>query len=266
MFKHHKYEFIKDLIENDISTMLIGPSGCGKSTIAIQAIKELNMEMSAMVFTKQTSINSILGFISVNGTYISSQFREAFEHGKVFLAEEYNGADSNVLLTFNTIENGYMAFPDKIVHVHPNFRFVATSNPEDKIYTGRSTLDFATIDRFFKVRLDRDEDLELNLTSPNVISQVTMARTFLKSQGSSIQVTMRDSLRIHKLGKLKLIKDPLLEVVFYSDPNLGEIYLKEIDHLKEEQKRKEEEERENNKSQQEMTNYQDYITKIKKGL
>lgn len=176
--------------------------------------------------TKQTSVNAIIGFISINGEYIPSQFRQAIDNGHLFLLDELDAADPNVLLILNTLENGYIAFPDGVREVHPDFRLIATSNPQGshQIYTGRSKLDFSTLDRYFTVELPRDPELELSLTSSDTMTAVDFSRTLLKDHGSSIQITMRDSLRIHHLLTHDLDSDAVFSVVFTKDATLGRIY------------------------------------------
>jgi len=248
--------------------LLLSEAGTGKSTLCMQIAKDLNLKFNAISLTKQTSVNALLGFISINGTYIPSQLRNTYEEGGIFLLDELDAADANDLLSLNTIENGYIAFPDGIVHAHKDFRLVATANPQDNhsIYTGRSKLDFSTMNRFYKIHLDRDPKLEENLTSAETAGEVNAVRSFLASQGSSTLVTMRDTIRIHKLKALGLDDDPVAEVVFEADRALAIIYQSsKVELLKEaEAKRKREEE--DKLTQHDTENYQDFLKKVNKGL
>jgi len=213
--KHNKYEEIYKLVDNNIATLLTGPAGSSKSTTAEQVIEALGLKFYEMTMTKQTTVSAILGFVSINGNYIPTLFREAYENGGGFLKNEIDAADVNVLLCFNSIENGYISFPDKLVRAHKDFRLIATANPQSQhnIYTGRSKLDASTLDRFETVEVDRDEALELFLTSKQTYKEVTKARSILSNSGASNEITMRDAIRLERKRHLGL-KDGPYESLF----------------------------------------------------
>ena len=207
--------------------LLTGPAGSGKSTILTKAAKAAGVKYSFMTCTKQMSVNALIGFLSINGTYVPSILRQAYENGWYFNLDEIDAADANVLLVLNSLEQGLIAWPDGYDQPpHPDFRLCATANPQDShsIYTGRSKLDFSTLDRYYTINIELDDDLELALTSPEVVAEANIARTLLKAQGSSLEVTMRDTIRIQRLTDLGLDEHPIERVVFYSDPSLLAMY------------------------------------------
>ncbi len=265
--RHNKFEYVKTIVDSGMATLLLGEAGSGKSTLCMQIAEATDRQFSALALTKQTAVNAIIGFISINGTYIPSQFRKAYEEGHLFLLDELDAADANVLLIFNTLENGYMAFPDGIVHAHKNFRLVATANPQDghSIYTGRSKLDFSTMNRFYKVNLERDPDLEETLTSPETAIEAELVREFLRSQGSSIQVTMRDTIRIHDLKKLGLDEYPVIEAVFQSDTNLGDVYKEQAKEQEAKVAERKAQEKREQQTQHETETFDDFSEKVMKG-
>lgn len=230
---HSKYDYVKTCIASGMPVRLTSEAGVGKTTMSRQIAEELSLPFYTISCTKQMSVNALIGFISINGTYIPTQFRKAFESGGVFLLDELDAGDPNVLLVLNTIENGYMAFPDGVVEAHPDFRLVATTNPDDghSIYTGRSKLDFATRDRYHTIHLERDPELELALTSPEVVTEITIARKVLESSASSRQLTMRDAIRIHKLKQLGISDSPIEDVVFCEDSFMYKDFTDELAKL-----------------------------------
>ena len=235
MYKHIRYEYVKKVISSGLNVLLTGPAGSGKTTLIQQVAEELGQEFSFMSMTKQTSVNAIIGFKSINGTYIPSLFREAYENGHIFLLDEIDAADSNVLLCLNTIENGYMSFPDGIIKAHPDFKLVATANPQDEhsIYTGRSKLDFSTLDRFFTVQVPADVDLEMKLTSELVAEQAKGVRGVIANAGRDPEstLTMRDILRAHSLRKANIDKNPIATVLFNKHPALKELIETQVNDI-----------------------------------
>jgi cobaltochelatase CobS len=219
---HSKYSYVKKVVSSGMPVLLSGPAGSGKSTMAMQVAEDLDLSFSSVSCTKQMSVNALLGFISINGVYIPTQFRDAFQNGKVFLLDEIDAADPNVLLCLNTIENGFISFPDGIIKKHPNFRLIATSNPADAhaTYTGRSKLDFSTLDRYFHIILDRDPELELSLTSPEIVEHADIARSILASHGITSTVTMRDAIRMHQLSQLDISDCIYHDVIFHKHTDL----------------------------------------------
>lgn len=205
----------------------------------MQIAEELNLKFGAISCTKQMSVTHLLGFISINGVYVSTQFRDIFENGGIWLLDELDSSDPNVLLTLNTIENGFISFPDKIVHAHPSFRLCATSNPfnSHSTYTGRSKLDFSTIDRYFVIELERDDALEVSLTSPELYEEITLARSLMKDNGLTSTVTMRDSIRMHKLAKLGISECVFKDIVFEKYPDLYSEFITKRQVVVEEKKK-----------------------------
>ena len=221
---HSRYSYIRTIVESGMPVLLEGEAGSGKSTLARQLASDLGLTFHSMSCTKQMSVSALLGFISINGVYIPTQLRTAFENGGLFLLDEIDAADPNVLLCLNTIENGFISFPDGIVQMHPQFRLIATANPagEHSTYTGRSKLDFSTLNRYFRIHLDRDPNLELSLTSPEVVRNVEYIRTLFRENGITKPITMRDTIRMHKLSQLGITDCVYTDVVLSEHPSLHE--------------------------------------------
>lgn len=148
------------------SPFLVGPAGSGKTTLAQQCATVLKRKfyMAARV----TSEFKLTGFVDANGKTVRTQFREAYEHGGLFLFDEVDASDPDALTTFNAaLANGMADFPDGMVARHKDFVAIAAGNTygrgADRQYVGRNQLDAATLDRFQIVDVDYDEMLELEL-------------------------------------------------------------------------------------------------------
>ena len=205
--KHKKFLEARTLAKANIPILLTGERGCGKTTVINQVAEDLGLKFYGMSMTRQTTLSHLLGFINVNGTYIPSQLRQAVEHGGLILLDEIDASDPNVLLCLNTIENGYVSFPDQIVQIHNDFRLAATSNPQDnhKDYNGRSKLDAATLDRFDKIDLEKDDMLEQNIVDFQTYSHMELVRKCLKETNSPTYISMRDSIRFQNRKELNLL-------------------------------------------------------------
>lgn len=236
---HNKQEYVSKCVHLDMPILLTGPAGSGKTTIVINLANEHSKQLYSIAGTKQTTVNALLGFISIDGTYIPTQFRKAFEEGHYFLIDEINAMDPNVLLSLNTIENNFISFPDKRVQRHPDFRLFATANPEDSTYTARSKMDFSSKDRFHEIQIPRDHDLEVSLTSPETEEMVDIAREILSTNGTSLQLTMRDAIRIDKLRKSGISDAPLYDVVFWRDEHLHKEFTTKYQSFLTEKRKKE---------------------------
>jgi len=102
--------------------------------------------------------------------YVISDFVRCYENGGVFLLDEIDAADANVLIIMNNaIANGRMALsnrPDKpFAKRHADFVLIAAANTygrgADRMYVGRNQLDEATLDRFKIGMTPMDYDPEL---------------------------------------------------------------------------------------------------------
>jgi cobaltochelatase CobS len=106
--------------------------------------------------------------MNATGTYVRTVFRDVWESGGVFHADEFDNGHPSTLATLNaalaTSQGGSIAFPDGMISRHDDFRFVASANTfgrgPDRVYVGRQQLDAATLDRFVVEEIHVDESLE----------------------------------------------------------------------------------------------------------
>jgi MoxR-like ATPase len=152
-------------IKNDINCYLVGPAGSGKTTGCEIAAEALGLKFYFMSVGPQITKSDILGYMSANGSYVMTLFRQAYEFGGLFLFDEIDAGNGGVLTCMNAALAGKSAsFPDKMVQRHPDFRCVAAGNTfgtgPDRVYVGRLELDGASIDRFNQLEWGYDEALE----------------------------------------------------------------------------------------------------------
>jgi len=221
--KHPKYDEVKLLVDNDIAVLLVGPAGSGKTTIIETISKERDMEFYVISMTRQTTLSALIGFKNINGDYTSTELRKAVEFGHLLLIDEIDGGDPNVLLCLNTLENGFMSFPDGVVKKHKNFRLCATANPKEKQYTGRAVLDESTLDRFDNIFIDTDANLEKEIVGATIHDCMNDVRKVLKNWNHQKTISMRDAIRFKKRHDIKLI-DGFVEKLLDNEDSMIDKY------------------------------------------
>jgi hypothetical protein len=202
-------------VKHKIPAFLVGAAGSGKTTIAESTAKKFKLNFYCMSVGNQTTKSDLLGFISATGNYVSTVFRTAFEEGGVFLLDEIDAGNSNVLTILNSaLANGYCSFPDGMVKRNTNFVCIASGNTigqgANKTYVGRNQLDGATLDRFVKIEWMYDEILEKKISSNNAwTNRVQAIRKICSDMGLKLIVSPRASI-----NGSKLINDgiPVLQV------------------------------------------------------
>lgn len=162
---HNMTETVLRVVALAHPVMLVGPAGCGKTTIGEHVAKALDLPL--YLTSAIMDVHELTGFIDGRGTYHRTPFRDAFEHGGVWIADEIDSWDASVLLAANAaLANGIAVFPDdpKPVQRHDDFRMIATANTfgsgADRVYVGRNELDAASLDRFATINVDYDTALE----------------------------------------------------------------------------------------------------------
>ena len=163
--KHKKSNTLIQVVGLGHNALLVGSAGSGKTKGGEQVAEALKLPFHCISVGSQTSKSDILGYMDANGKYVETEFRKAYENGGVFLMDEIDAGNSNVLIVLNSaLANGLCAFPDKMVKQHEDFRFIGTANTygngADRQYVGRNQLDSATLDRFTIIDWGVDVELE----------------------------------------------------------------------------------------------------------
>ena len=163
--QHMAFADIMMSISARCNTFLVGPAGTGKTTMVSQVAEALNLSFHAENLTAATTEYALKGFKDANSNYVPTKLREFFQNGGVYLLDEIDNANPNVLGVLNSaLSNGFMAFPDGMVSKHPDFIAVAAGNTYGNgataEYVGRNPIDGATLDRFAFFNVDIDESVE----------------------------------------------------------------------------------------------------------
>jgi cobaltochelatase CobS len=163
--QHVQFPSVLKVLQKKRNIFMVGSAGTGKTTIAEKAAEALGLEFSAQSFNSQSSKSDLVGFKTANGVYVGTEFRERFQNGGIFLMDEIDNANPNILGTLNAaLANGFMAFPDGMVKRHSGFIAIAAGNTYGNgataQYVGRNPIDGATKDRFVFMDILIDENIE----------------------------------------------------------------------------------------------------------
>lgn len=162
---HYRTELIMKIVAANHPVMMVGPAGCGKTSIGEKIAEGLQLPFYATSTINDT--HELTGFVDGHSKYHSTPFRQAFENGGVWIADEIDAWDASALLAANSaLANGFSTFPDMAEPLvrHKDFRMIATANTfgsgASRVYVGRNELDAASLDRFAVIDVDYDLTLE----------------------------------------------------------------------------------------------------------
>lgn len=166
--EHAQFPTLLALLAEKQHVYLVGPAGSGKTTAAEKCAAKLGLPFFCQSVGAQTTQAQLVGYNDATGNYIPTHFRRAYEGGGIFLLDEIDAGNANVLTALNAaLANGNCAFPDAMVKRHEDFRCIAAANTfgtgADRQYVGRNQLDAASIDRFAFLEWPYDEALERDL-------------------------------------------------------------------------------------------------------
>ncbi len=178
-----------------VNVYLHGPAGSGKTTVARKCAEAFMLQF--YFAAKVESEYQLIGFKDAKGETVRTQFREAYEHGGVFLFDEMDASSPSAVVALNAaLANGVCPFPDGIVQRHANFHCIGAGNTKltgaNRQYAGRNQLDAASVDRFAFIEFGYDDELELALAADHAWAKhVQKVRKVIADRGLNHLVTPR---------------------------------------------------------------------------
>lgn len=201
--QHKSFDQVLRFMAAGLNVYLYGPAGTGKTQLAENAAEILNKSFFSISVCAQSTKSDLLGYMNAGGLYVGTLFREAYENGGVFLLDEIDNGNPNVLAVLNSaLANGYCAFSDKMVKKHEDFILVASANTfgtgPDRMYIGRNQLDAATLNRFIQVEIGYDQELEKEIFG-DIAEDIQLIREKLKNE--RVIISMRNISHAAKLQR-----------------------------------------------------------------
>lgn len=185
---------------------IFGPAGCGKTSLSKQVAKALGRQFGYICLTAGASETWLFGRNTPNG-FIEGQFSLLYKNGGVFLADEMDAADSNLLIALNTaIDSDTLLNPmsGEAIKKHKDFVFIGAGNTNGLgatgNYNGRNRLDASTLSRFVFFEMDYNEQLEKSLClDNNIYDALIKTRRYLVGRKSENFITTRDFIKLSKM-------------------------------------------------------------------
>lgn len=221
---HKQFELLLRVISAGCKNIwLVGPAGSGKTRAAEDCAKTLQLPYGAISVCAQSTKADLLGYMDATGNYRDTHFRRVYEHGGVFLIDEIDAGNPNVLAVLNqSLANGQCAFPDKMITRHEKCFVLAGANTvghgATAKYVGRNPIDAATIDRFVYIAWEIDETLEATLAgNKQWVSRVQKVRKAAAELGLSVVVSPRASIHGSKLLAAGILQSDVEAMVLFKD-------------------------------------------------
>jgi cobaltochelatase CobS len=186
------------------------------------------MSFASQSVSAQSTTFDFFGYKNAKGDYVSTMFRDKYENGGVFLLDEFDAGNPNVLAALNQATSNTIApFPDKMVEKHKDFLIVMAGNTfgggGTLEYVGRNKIDAATLDRFAFIYVDYDEDLERKLsTNKDWCTRVQAFRKIVNSKKVRTIISPRATFNGEKLIASGLTQEQAEEMVIYKGLNQDE--------------------------------------------
>ena len=154
-----------------LNVWLHGEASSGKSAGAQFAAKAMELPFYSVNALDQPY--KLVGYKDANGTYHSTAFRKAVEHGGVFCFDEYDRSHPGVVIEMNNfLSTGEMWFPDCVdapIKRHPDCVIIATGNTAGMgataEYNTAQKQDASARTRFVFLEWQIDEALESGIAS-----------------------------------------------------------------------------------------------------
>jgi cobaltochelatase CobS len=207
---HPLFKKVLKLVTAGINVLLVGPAGCGKTTMAHHIAKALKRKFGMLSCTSGASESQLTGWllpVEAGGkfAYVPSEFVDLYEEGdSVFLFDEFDAADPNMLVVNSALANGSLHVPQRFKKPHvargERVAMIAAANTfgsgADMVYAGRNQLDAATLDRFYVIEMDYDRDLEKRLGDEAVVAWAWRLREQVRQHGIKRVVSTRTIMKM----------------------------------------------------------------------
>lgn len=236
---HEKFERMIQLANRRKNVMLVGPSGCGKTHVAAQIADALGLDYASQSCSAGVSESVFTGWllpIKEGGTfqYVASKFIDMYENGGVFLFDEMDNGDENVLAFLNqALAQDHFFLPQRfenpLIKKHADFVAIGAMNTmgtgADAMYTARNALDAATLDRFRLgfIHMDYSEQVESQLVDDEILAWGLAIRKVIAEKGLPKIMSTRVLIDASEMKEFESWDVDMIEEGYFADWGKEEI-------------------------------------------
>lgn len=187
-------QVVSPVTDKRLNIMLVGPAGTGKSSLCAQVAEALGLTFSSVNGSAGLTEGRLLGMLvpqisTGEMIYQPSELVRCYRDGGVFLMDEIDANDENVMLSVNNLIDAMVwQAPDGTrINRHPDFVLMSAANTfglgANRIYSGRSQMDGSFLDRWFQVEVGYDEALERSMViNTEICARIQAARVTLAAR------------------------------------------------------------------------------------
>jgi hypothetical protein len=213
-----EFERMVQLGSQRVPIMLVGPAGCGKTYLSAKLAEALGFKdrYADQSLSEGVTEADLIGRLLPTGKGGAFEFHAAplldiYENGGVFLFDEGDAADSNMMVFLNKLlANSEIFVPQRFsnprVKKHKDFVAVMAANTfghgSDTTYVGRNQLDGATLDRFRAgmITMDYSEKVEREVGNPEVYDWAISIRKAIRKHNLRRIMSTRTIINLTKMA------------------------------------------------------------------
>jgi MoxR-like ATPase len=170
---HKAFDEARECLDMQMPLFLVGPAGSGKGILAQHLADSYKLRFGFQSCSEGMSEGMVLGRgvpLADRFLYLQSSFVDCYENGGLFLLDEVDAANPNVLLIINEcLSSPHLSIPNRVDNPyavrHEDFHFVCAANTwgtgPNMEYVGRNRLDAAFLNRFVGSTIELDYDARI---------------------------------------------------------------------------------------------------------
>ncbi len=170
---HKAFKESLKAMKRGLNLFLVGPAGSGKGFLAQHLAEAFKLRFGFVSCSEGMSEGMVLGRgvpLAEEFLYLQSSFVDFYENGGVFLLDEIDAANPNVLLIINEcLSSPHLAIPNRVKNPyavrHKDFHVIVAANTwgtgPNMEYVGRNRLDAAFLNRFIGSTIELGYDARI---------------------------------------------------------------------------------------------------------